>query len=146
MLYDYEDRAKKMTNGKLTPAELQNIHTLTDTIKNIDKIQMLEDGGYSEDGDWKAYGYYDDNSYNSSYARGRRGNVRRDSMGRYSREDGYSEGRMNDRGSSYEGRRGYSRDDAKDYMIEQLEEMKESAGTEKERQAISHCIKQLESA
>lgn len=60
--------------------DLEIIHKLTDTIKNVDKIDMLEDSEYSQ-----AY----DGIYNrgNSY-RGRR----RDSMGRYarrySRDDG----------------------------------------------------------
>lgn len=53
--------------------DLEIIHKLTDTIKNVDKIGLLEEGEYSQ-----AY----DGTYNrgNSY-RGRR----RDSMGRYSR-------------------------------------------------------------
>ena len=65
---------------KLSAGDLETIHKLTDTVKNIDKIEMLEGGeGYSEDGM-----SYDGSSYDdgSSYAR------RRDSMGRYSRDGG----------------------------------------------------------
>ena len=37
----------------MSAGDLETAHKLTDTIKNIDKIQMLEDGtGYSMDGDW----------------------------------------------------------------------------------------------
>ena len=64
--------------------DLEIIHKLTDTIKNIDKIEMMkEDGGYSQVGDWEIEGraYNRGNSY-----RGRK----RDSMGRYSRDDRYS--------------------------------------------------------
>ncbi|MBO5670270.1 MAG: hypothetical protein J6S41_01855 [Clostridia bacterium] len=75
---------------KITMGELETIHKLTDTIKNIDKIMMLEeeDGGYSQAGEMR-----------SGMNRG--GNVmpgggysyrrqRRDSRGRYSRDGGYS--------------------------------------------------------
>ena len=62
--------------GELSAGSLDVVHKLTDTIKNIDKIEMLEDDGYSED--------YEGGS---SYRRGR--GRKRDSMGRYSRDGGY---------------------------------------------------------
>ena len=70
--------------GNLSSGDLETVHKLTDTIKNIDKIELLADDG-------------------SEYSHARR---RRDSMGRYSgtaerydggwrtdrypRDDGYS--------------------------------------------------------
>lgn len=107
--------------------DLEIIHKLTDTIKNLDKIEMLEDGGYSQAGDWEAdmRGTY---GRGSSY-RGRK----RDSMGRYSREG---------RG----GRGGYSRHDAKEAMMDQMEMLMEQAGSEREREAIRRCMGQLENA
>lgn len=129
--------------GELSAGSLETVHKLTDTIKNIDKIEMMEeDGGYSEDSRWMADGKMYGTSYDNgnSYARGRR-NAKRDSMGRYSRDGGnYS---MEHRGGMMNG--GYSRDSAKDYMMEQLEEIMESAGTEKERNAIRQCMHQLKS-
>ena len=79
--------------GRLSSGDLEYIRMLTDTIKNIGKIEMLEEeGGYSqEDGRDDGYGR------GMSYARGRGGynrggrNTRRDSRGRYSRDDGRSE-------------------------------------------------------
>lgn len=113
--------------GELGAGDLEIVHKLTDTIKNLDKIEMLEDGGYSQDGDWEMEGR---SSYNrgSSY-RGRK----RDSMGRYSREG---------RG----GRGGYSRHDAKEAMMEQMEMLMDQAGSEREREAIRRCMGQLENA
>ena len=109
--------------------DLEIIHKLTDTIKNIDKIDMLEDDGYSQ------AGYRDGgSSYNrsSSYANRGKHYVR----GHYSR-DGYSmEGRGN--------RGGYSRHDAKEAMMEQMEMLMEQAGSEREREAIRRCISQLD--
>lgn len=106
--------------------DLEIVHKLTDTIKNLDKIEMLEDGGYSQAGDWEIEG----RAYNrgSSYAR-----RKRDSMGRYSREG---------RG----GRGGYSRHDAKEAMMDQMEMLMEQAGSEREREAIRRCMGQLENA
>lgn len=113
--------------GELGAGDLEIVHKLTDTIKNLDKIEMLEDGGYSQAGDWEAdvRGTY---GRGSSY-RGRK----RDSMGRYSREG---------RG----GRGGYSRHDAKEAMMEQMEMLMDQAGSEREREAIRRCMGQLENA
>ena len=109
--------------------DLEIIHKLADTIKNLDKIEMLEDGDYSQ------AGYRDGgSSYNrgSSYANRGKHYVR----GHYSR-DGYSmEGRGN--------RGGYSRHDAKEAMMEQMEMLMEQAGSEREREAIRRCISQLD--
>ena len=114
----------------MSAGDLEMVHKLTDTIKNIDKISMLEEeGGYSQAGNWEAdmRGSYD---RGSSY-RGQR----RDSRGRYSRNGNYSSER-----------RMYSRDGAKDRMMEHLEDMMQEAGSEKEREAIRRCMAQMENA
>lgn len=148
-LHDVEEKLKKAGGGKLSAGDLEYIHKLTDTVKNIDKIEMLEeDDGYSEASDWMGEG----RMYGTSYARGRGRNARRDSMGRYSREGGYSDDGMGyDGGSSYRegrggsggGRGGYSRAEGKEHMIEKLEDMMEDAGTDKEREAIRTCIAKI---
>lgn len=129
--------------SQMSMSDLDKLHKLTDTIKNIDKIEMLEEGGYSEDGHYMGEGRIYGTSYDggSSYARGRR-NARRDSMGRYSRDGGYAEdGRGgSNRGYSYGG---YSYKD-KDEMIEHLHEMLGEASTTKEREAIKRCIREME--
>ena len=137
-LYEYEEKAKKMSGGKLSQNEMDRIHKLTDTVKNIDKIEVLEsEGGYSEDTDFMGEG----RMYGTSYARGRGRNARRDSMGRYSRYDGMHY----DGGSSYAmGGRGYSRDDAKEHMMEKAEEMLEMATDPKERRAIEKFMRELD--
>ncbi len=146
-LYEYEDKAKK-SSGKLSAGDLETIHKLTDTVKNIDKIEMLEESdGYSGDtdfmGEGRMYGtsYRGGNSYNSndsqggssygqggsSYARGRGRNARRDSRGRYSR-DGYSQG------------------GAKESLIEKLEEAMDEADNEHDREKIRKVMMQIENA
>ena len=148
-LYELEEKAGK-TSSRITEIDLNKIHKLTDTIKNIDKIEMLEDGGgYSEESNWMAdgrmYGTSYDNDY--SYARGRRGNVKRDSMGRYSRDMMHHEGDMSyARDGRMGGRGGYSRDDAKDYMMEQLEELMEQAEKPQEKEALKRCMQAIERA
>lgn len=104
-LYDLRDKLcaeldEIAMKPSLSTGDLETVHKLTDTIKNIDKIEMLEAGdGYSRGGDWEARG---------TFGRNRR---------------------YNDAGNSY-ARRGehyvrghYSRDDARARMIEELQEM-----------------------
>lgn len=156
-LYEYEEKAKKAPNGKVSTQELEKIHKLTDTVKNICKIDMLEEEvGYSEASDWMGEGRMYGMSYDggSSYARGRGRNASRDSMGRYSRDGGeYSEdGGMSyardgrgDQGGNQGGMRGgYSRDGAKEHLVRKAEEMLNMAKTEEERRAIHKFIKTLE--
>lgn len=130
---ELEEIAKK---GELGAGDLEIVHKLTDTIKNIDKIEIMkEDGGYSQAGDWEMEGR---GSYNrgSSY-RGRK----RDSMGRYSRDgrdmDYSRDGRM----MPY---RMYSRADAKDHMMGELEEAMAAATTDREKDIIKRAMDQLE--
>lgn len=143
---EYIEKIKKMVckeldeyamKNKLTMNDLQPVHLMTDIIKNLDKIEMLEDGdsydGYSE---MREYPYMG----GSSYARGRGRNAKRDSMGRYSSEDrmtdDYSEARMDRR---------YSRDNAKDHMMNKLGSMMEDADPN-EREILKKCMRELERA
>ena len=115
------DELEEIANkGDLGAGDLEIVHKLTDTIKNLDKIEMLEDG-YSQAGDWEMEGR---GSYNrgSSY-RGRK----RDSMGRYSR-------------------RMYSRGDAKEHMMMDLEEAMNAATSERDKEIIRRAMSQLEQA
>lgn len=141
-LEDYAEKGKK--SGKMSMGDLESIHKLTDTVKNILKIDMLEgETGYSEDGAYigegRIYGTsYDDGMRRGggySYARGRGRYAKRDSMGRYSRDDGY----MRRDG-------GYSRDDGKSYMMEQLEDMMEDAEKPAEKEALRRCMEALKRA
>ena len=143
-LEDFAEKGKK--SGKMSMGDLETVHKLTDTVKNIMKIDVLkEEAGYSEDGHYmgegRIYGTsYDDGMHREggySYARGRR-YARRDSMGRYSR----------DGGMSYRGdmRGGYSRDDGKEYMMDRLGELMDEASTTTEREALKKCMQALERA
>ena len=150
-LYEYEEKAKKMSGGKISMQELEKIHKLTDTVKNIDKIEALEEGGYSEDGYYMGEGRIYGTSYDggTSYRRGRGRNAKRDGMGRYSREgEGYSEeGYMyarDSRGGQDGMRGGYSRDGAKEHLMNKAEEMLEMAHDPKERRAIEKFMRELE--
>ena len=158
-LEDYAEKGKK--SGKMSMGDLESIHKLTDTVKNIMKIDVLkEEVGYSEDGHYMGEGRIYGTSYESGYserggspyARGRGRYAKRDSMGRYSRDGGMSYdddmsyargGRMGSRGGM---RGGYSRDDAKSYMIEQIEEMMETAEKPAEKEALRRCMDALKRA
>lgn len=130
-MYELKDKLCKELDEiarkpEMGAGDLEIIHKLTDTIKNLDKIEMLEDGGYSQAGDWEIEG----RAYNrgNSYAR-----RKRDSMGRYSRDGRIMRG-------------GYSRHDAKEAMMDQMEDLMAQAGSEKEREAIRRCMNQLENS
>lgn len=118
--------------GNLNAGDLDTAHKLTDTIKNVYKIKMLDEADeYSGDGMYGRRGYSrDGGSYGGDEE------MMRYSGRRYSR-DGDSYGRI-----SY----GYSRDDGRDHMIRQLEGMMGNAKTEKERETIQRCISQIERA
>ena len=153
-LEDYAEKGKK--SGKMSMGDLESIHKLTDTVKNILKIDLLEsDDGYSEDGAYmgegRIYGTsYDGYDRGTSYARGRGRYAKRDSMGRYSSRGMSYDDDMpyarGGRGGNRGGSRGYSRDDGKEYMMEQLEEMMEQAQKPAEREALKRCMQALERA
>jgi hypothetical protein len=150
---EYIEKIKKMLckeldeyamKSKLSMADIDVIHKLTDTVKNLDKIEMLEDdGGYSEArGRGRSYmggsSYDDDMMYSERRGRGRY--AKRDSMGRYS----------SDMGSSYDDYsermdRRYSRDDAKDHMMNKLGEMMTSAD-EEQREILKDAMRKIERA
>lgn len=135
-------------NGKFrSREEIDSVYKLMDIVKDAMCIQDMEEGGGYDDA---SYGYddrsmrggrrmpyrgsYDGGSYNDggSYGRGRRGNVRRDSMGRYSRD-----------GGSYR-RDGYSGADGKEEYLENLRGMLETAPNEQTRQSLQRMIQQME--
>ena len=118
---------------ELSAGDLETVHKLTDTIKNIDKICIMDEGGgYSQAGDWEARGTFGDYSRDggNSYA-GRR----RDSMGRYSRDDGMMRGNSYARGGRY----------SRGGMMEHIQDMMSEAETEEQREAIKRFRREMES-
>lgn len=115
---------------------------VVDIIKDIETIcamrEASEDGGYSN---YTPMYMYDDGM---SYARGRGRYAKRDSMGRYSTEDGYSN--ANEYSGNYSNRRGYSRDDSRDHMVSELERMEREATDENQRNMIRNWKNQLKTA
>jgi len=131
---ELEEIVKK---GELSAGSLETIDKLLNSIKNACKIIMYEE--YSEDGYSYADGDRDMSEY--SYARGRGSNARRDSMGRYSSEGGYS----NARGRGRYSRRGYSYGDGdKEEKVEMLREMMQEVNSDEERRALQKIIRKME--
>lgn len=135
-LYELKEKLcrelKKYNNEEVTTSNLPVIDSLSHAIKNMDKIiEKYEE----EEGASYGYGSYEGSyrgnrsgrgSYNNgnSYARGRGRNARRDSMGRYSSEGGYS--RHGD-------------------MVEQLREMMMDAPNDEIRRDYERVINRMES-
>lgn len=138
-LYELKDKMKRELDEiarkpEMSAGDLEAAHKLTDTIKNIDKICMLEeDGGYSEAVDYAGGSY----GRGSSYANRGKHYVR----GHYSRDggmggDGYSARSRDSRGR-------YSRDDGRSVMMEHLEMALDSA-TDQDREDIKRFMRKLE--
>ena len=132
----------KNSGGKVNNQDADYIDKLTHTMKSIKTtIAMVEaedeysegsyDNGMSGRGSYRGgsyrgrgSSYRDGRSYDDgSYARGRGRNARRDSMGRYARDDGYS--RAGD-------------------MVEELRGMMEDAPDDKTRQEFQRFISKME--
>lgn len=123
-LYDLKDKLCRELDEiaekpDLSAGDLETVHKLTDTIKNIDKIMMLEeDDGYSRGGGWEARGTF----------------------GRPIYDDGHSYARRD----SHYVRGHYSRDgrDGKKRMEEELEEMMRGADGE-HREIIRRTLEEI---
>ena len=111
----------------LNMGELELVHKLTDTIKNIDKIEMFEnESGYSEARGGRgrgrsSYGYnYDGNSYDGS---------------------SYEGSDYSDRARHYV--RGHYSNHSKKGLLEYMEELMDETTSDQERAALHRCITQL---
>ena len=130
----FEELDEISRKPEMGAGDLEVIHKLTDTIKNIDKICALEeDGGYSGTVDGMDYGR------GSSYANRGKHYVR----GHYSR-DGGRDG-MGGYSSRRDNRGRYSRDDGRSEMMEHLEMAMDTA-TDQDREIIKRFMRQLENA
>jgi hypothetical protein len=109
---------KKVESGQgLSMNELEYLDKLTETKKNLLKIEMLEEDSEYSGARGRNYAY--DSMDMRSYARGRGRNARRDAMGRYSST-------------------GYSR--AEDDFMSELEDLMRKAPDDAKRQKIQHLI------
>ena len=131
-----QDKLKQMEGlSEISAGNLDMIHKLTDTIKNIDKIEKMEGGEYSQRGmsydGGSSYAYDEEDSYEGGSSGARRGQhyVR----GHYSRDDGG--------GSSQRGR--YS-SEGDDDMGELFDEMINGVRDPRKREAIMKFKREME--
>ena len=116
---EMEEIARK---GELSAGDLEVVHKLTDTIKNIDKIECIEENGYSSRGysrgNWNASG-----TYGNGYDRG----------------DSYAR-----RGMHYV-RGHYSRDDGREMIMNKMQEMIDGGGmSASDRNALEKAMRIME--
>lgn len=124
-MYDLRDMLCKeldelVRKGELGAGDLEVAHKLTDTIKNIDKIEMYEgdeeySGRYPRDGAWEA-----------------------DMRGTYGRGSSYAR-----RGSHYV-RGHYSRAEAHERLREQLDDMMRDTDDDRVKDALRRAASLLE--
>ena len=145
-----EQQVNQITaKGDINPQDLEMLDKAVDIIKDIEticamrKAEEQEMGGYSQRGYSYAMGEdgYSGHWYDPAYHGGR--------YNYYTNGGTHTDGMSYGRGPSrmmyrQDGRRGYSRDEAKDHMLDTLEEMLDEATTEKERNAIRRCMEKIE--
>ena len=123
MLCDELDELAR--KGELGAGDLEIAHKLTDTIKNIDKIEMLEDDGYPRDED-----------YSRRYSRG--GDWQADMRGTYGSGSSYAR-----RGTHYV-RGHYSRADSMEHLREQINDMMRETDDDRVKEALRRAASLME--
>lgn len=131
-MYDLRDMLCKELDeisrkGELGAGDLEIAHKLTDTIKNIDKIEMMEDDGYSRDGDYSSDGDYS-----------RCGDWQADMRGTYGRGSSYAR-----RGTHYV-RGHYSRADSMEHLREQINDMMRETDDDRVKEALRRAASLME--
>jgi len=115
------EKTRKVKNGGMSDGDLETIDKLTHSLASVKKIMafMEDDGEYS--GYYPMGGSYRE-SYRGSYGRGGSYARKRDSMGRYS------------------GERGYSRND----LADKMRDLMMDAPDDRTRQEIQRMVEKLE--
>lgn len=114
---------------ELTSNSLDVMGKAVDIIKDIETIEAMREAGDDGYSHYYPYYMYDDGMDGMSYARGRRGNVKRDSMGRYS--------------SEYKDMRGYSHEGEKEHMLSELDRLERESTDENKKSMIRNWRNQL---
>lgn len=118
------DKTRKIKNGGMSTGDLETIDKLTHTMASVKKIlAFMEDDGYSG---------YDDGSYRGSY------------RGTYSRTGGHGSyrGQRRDDMGRYIGDRGYSRNN----LADKMRELMMDAPDDRTRQEMQRMVEKLENA
>ncbi len=115
---------------KLDMNTVKVLGELMDILKDIGTVEMFEEGIAVPEDEYSFASSYSRNNVRNGYPRNNyEGNSYRN--GRYSRPNrGY--------------RQSYSREDAKDHMIQKLATLMNEANDEKDREAIGRLIEQME--
>lgn len=130
MLMDELEKCTK--KGELSVGGLDIVDKLTHSIKSIDTILAMEEGGYSSE--------YAGRSYARGGRSSRRGNSRGNSRNAY----GESYRGESYRGGSNRSYRGYSRDDVREELVAQLREIAMDAQDDESREMVERWISQVE--
>ena len=131
-MYDLRDMLCKELDeisrkGELGAGDLDIVHKLASTIKNLDKIEMMEDNGYSRDGNY---------SRDGDYSRG--GDWQADMRGTYGRGSSYAR-----RGTHYV-RGHYSRADSMEHLREQINDMMRETDDDRVKEALRRAASLME--
>ena len=120
--------------GQMNRDCLETIGELVDILKDIGQVEMFAESSIGYDK------YAGEDGYSQ---RGRNGNG---SYGRYYFDDGMNYGNSY-RGGRYMNRgRGYSRDDGRQYMIQELENLMNEAQNEHDRQEIKKLVDKMKNS
>ena len=113
------EKTRKIAKGGMNDGDLETLEKLTHTLASVKKIMaFMEDDGYS--GNWPEGSYR--GMYRGSYGHGGSYARKRDSMGRYS------------------GERGYSRND----LADKMRDLMHDAPDDRTRQEIQRMVDKLE--
>ena len=117
------EKTRKIKNGGMSDGDLETIDKLTHSLASVKKIMAFMEGEDDYSGYYPMGGSYRE-SYRGSYGRGGSYAQKRDSMGRYSRE------------------RGYSRND----LADKMRDLMHDAPDDRTRQEIQRMVEKLENA
>ena len=116
------EKTRKIKNGGMNDGDLETIDKLTHSLASVKKIMaFMEDEGYS--------GYWPDGSYRNSY----RGSYMRNGSS-------YAKGQRRDRMGRYSGEYGYSRND----LADKMRDLMMDAPDDRTRQEIQRMVEKLE--
>ena len=134
-----EKELKAIEEKGLTSSNLDNAYKLVEIMKGVDKIEMMQDGGYSQEGysrDMEDYsregGYGGGNSRDRGYSRDN-----------YDNENSYRRGRS-ERTGRYVHRPNYSRLSGDDTDMDRYREMKRQYSNERDGESKGKMLDALE--
>lgn len=109
------------SSGSISASDIDYINKLTHAIKSVETTKAMLGSDYAHDGYTDRASY--DGDTRGSHSRGRGKYAKRDSMGRYSSESGYS----------------------RNSMIDELEDLMDKAPDERTRQEFQRMINKMQS-